>query len=130
MRILPQSTRIRYNNRTNLVCFLGRFSSIKPEVSSMARSRRRVQPRFWLILIALMLSAFALVWSSQQDLIEQREAMIEELTAAREELEIRIAESQRQLQFSKSDEYIERLARSELGLVMPDEVLYVSPQND
>ncbi|MBQ3223464.1 MAG: septum formation initiator family protein [Clostridia bacterium] len=96
----------------------------------MARSRRRVQPRFWLILIALMLSAFALVWSSQQDLIEQREAMIEELTAAREQMEIEIAEAQRQLQFSKSDEYIERLARSELGLVMPDEVLYVSPQND
>jgi len=96
----------------------------------MARSRMRVQPRFWLILIALMLSAFALVWSSQQDLIEQREAMIEELTAAREQMEIEIAEAQRQLQFSKSDEYIERLARSELGLVMPDEVLYVSPQND
>ena len=90
----------------------------------MARRVWRVKPRFWLLMMGVMLSLFSFVWSSQQELIEQKAALIEELQLTKENMEIEIAQAQRQLQFSKSDEYIERIARTR-GLVMPNEVLYV-----
>lgn len=96
----------------------------------MARSARRVKPRFWLILMVLMLSVYIVLTSSQRDLIEQQAAVIDELTLTKETMEVEIASAQRRLEFSKSDDYIERIARSELGLVMPDEVLYVQSNND
>jgi len=96
----------------------------------MARNARSVKPRFWLILMALFLSVFAYVTSTQNELLAQQNAVIEELTLAKEDMEKKIAAAQRRLEFSKSDDYIERIARSELGLVMPDEVLYVQQNND
>lgn len=95
------------------------------EVESMARYTRRVKPRFWLILMALMLLAFFWLYGTQESVIEQQEAAIAELTATKETMEVEIASAERKLEFSKSDDYIERIARSQLGLVMPDEVLYV-----
>lgn len=123
---LPPGEQMRYNIRTNLVCF-GRIDGGE---ESMARSARRVKPRFWLILMVLMLSVYIVLTSSQRDLIEQQAAVIDELTLTKETMEVEIASAQRRLEFSKSDDYIERIARSELGLVMPDEVLYVQSNND
>lgn len=91
----------------------------------MARGARRVKPRFWLILMALMLLVFFGLTSSQDELIAQQAAVIEELNMTKDTMEVEIASAQRRLEFSKSDDYIERIARSQLGLVMPDEVLYV-----
>ena len=76
----------------------------------MARRAWRVKPRFWLLMMGVMLSLFSFVWSSQQELIEQKAALIEELQLTKENMEIEIAQAERQLQFSKSDEYIERIA--------------------
>jgi len=96
----------------------------------MARNARSVKPRFWLILMALFLSVFAYVTSTQNELLAQQNAVIEEQTMATEDMEVKIVTSQRRLVFSRSDDYIESNARSDLGLVMPDEVLYVQQNND
>lgn len=89
----------------------------------------RVKPRFWLILMALMLSAFFALYTTQEDVIARQAEQIAELQGKKDDLEVRIAADTRKLEFSKSDEYIERVARS-MGMVMPGEVLYVEPKSE
>lgn len=94
----------------------------------MARGKKKVQPRFWLILIALTLAAFVYFYSAQETLMANQQAIIAELSDKKEQMTVEIAEAERKLEFAKSDEYVIRVARSSLGMVMPDEVLYV-PSN-
>ncbi|MDO4739390.1 MAG: septum formation initiator family protein [Eubacteriales bacterium] len=91
----------------------------------MARNSWRVKPRFWLILIVLILSVFMFLDANQNKMIDQREAVLQELQKTKEDLEVRVASDQRKLEFSKSDDYIERMARIHLQMVMPNEILYV-----
>ena len=92
----------------------------------MARAAKRVKPRFWLILMAVMLVAFFYLYSTQETMLRQQNEAIAQLRQTAEQMEADIAASTRKLEFSKSDDYVERIARSSLGMVMPEEVLYVS----
>jgi len=92
----------------------------------MARTVWRVKPRFWLLLMALVLSVFFGLYTAQEALIASNNAQIEELRQRKAGLEIEIASAERKLEFSKSDDYIERMARS-MGMVKENEVLYVLP---
>lgn len=92
----------------------------------MARYTLKIKSRFWFILMALMLIVSAIVTAEQNQTIAVQSARIAEMTATKENMEIDIASAERKLEFCKSDDYIERIARSQLGLVMPDEVLYVN----
>ena len=94
----------------------------------MAR-RKQVKARFWLILMAALLSLFFALYTSQENLIQQRSRYIQELLQQKTQLEIEIDSAERRLDFAKSDDYVERIARSQLGLIMPDEVLYVNSAN-
>lgn len=95
----------------------------------MARMSWRVKPRFWLILIALMLSVSFALYTAQEDIIANQAAQIESLHQQKVAMEIEIASAERKLAFSKSDEYIERIARS-WGMIKDNEVLYVQPENN
>ena len=86
----------------------------------------RIKPRFCLILIAVMLVVFTVsIGVSFHDLrtgaqrlsaVEaEYDAMLLELDQLREELA-----------FAGTDEYVERVARNELDMVMPGEIRYVS----
>lgn len=85
------------------------------------RKRRRVTPRFWFILGLVVLASIATsyvsgfidIWRMQKEM-----ARIEAEIAAAEE---RIEELRRELDYVQSQEYIEKVAREELGLVMPGE---------
>ena len=92
----------------------------------MARAVKRVKPRFWLILMAVMLVAFFYLYSTQEAVLRQQGELIAQLRQTAEQMEVDNAASARKLEFSKSDDYVERIARSSLGMVMPEEVLYVS----
>lgn len=89
----------------------------------------RVKPRFWLLLTAVMLCVFFAVYSSQKDVIVQQASALEELMQIKADLEVEIDSAERRFEFAMSDEYIERMARRECGLVMPDEILYQSAAN-
>lgn len=91
----------------------------------MARGKKKVQPRFWLIVITVTLAAFVYFYTAQETLMQSQQAIIRELSEKTEQMTVEIAEAERKLEFAKSDEYVIRVARSTLGLVMPDEVLYV-----
>lgn len=117
---------MRYNNRTNSVCFwLETQKNNANGGGGMPRNSWRVKPRFWLILIVLILSVFVFLDANQNKMIDQREAVLQELQKTKEDLEVRVASDQRKLEFSKSDDYIERMARIHLQMVMPNEILYV-----
>lgn len=86
----------------------------------------RIRPRFCLILIAVMLVVFTVsIGVSCCDLRSgakrlaaaeaEYDALLNELDYLREELA-----------FAGTDEYVERVARDELGMVMPGEIRYVS----
>ena len=85
-----------------------------------------INPRFCLILIAFMLVVFPVsirlsfhdlrAGAERLDAVEaEYNAMLLQLDSLREELA-----------FVGTDEYVERVARDELDMVMPGEVRYVS----
>lgn len=95
----------------------------------MARVVKRVKPRFWLLMMSLVLIVFFALYTAQEKVIATQASQIEELRQQKEEMEIEIASAERKLAFSKSDEYIERTARG-WGMIKEGEVLYVEPDNN
>ncbi len=93
------------------------------------RQRLRLTPRFWLIvalatfvyIAASYASGFLEVWRLRME-IRQVRAEIADTEARNQEL-------RNELEYLQSDEYIEKVAREELGLVKPGEtpVLFTSP---
>lgn len=57
--------------------------------------------------------------------LRQCDAQLSQLTAEKAEAESRLAEVQDLDRISKSDAYIEKVAREKLGLVQPDETVFV-----
>ena len=88
--------------------------------------RLRIRPKFWLIVIALMLISFGVSFAfSQRSLMEGRYALAE-ATAQRDALREEVETLKSTLAFSQTDDYVIRVARDELGMIMPGEIRYVS----
>lgn len=88
--------------------------------------RLRIRPRFCLILIGVMLIVFSVsLGVSRRDLRAGAEKLAQvqaEHAALSEQLEALSEE----LAYAQTDEYVERVARDELGLMRPGEIRYVS----
>ncbi len=91
----------------------------------MAR-KKRIKPRFWFMMMVVMLIAFGVVYLTEANYMEGQRANIAKLTQERNQLLAENATIERKIAFSKTDEYIERTARSELGLLKPGEVRFVA----
>lgn len=97
--------------------------------SGNARKRRlRVTPRFFGVIAALFLlsmavsyvSGFVEIWKIRREIrqVEEEIAQVEQ----------RNAQLREELEYLQSDEYIEKVAREELGLVKPGETaIFVAP---
>ncbi|MBQ9952477.1 MAG: septum formation initiator family protein [Clostridia bacterium] len=88
--------------------------------------RLKIRPRFCLFLIAVMIVVFgASIAVARHDLRagEAKLAQVQDEYAALQEQLVQLRE---ELAFSQTDEYVERVARDELGLLMPGEIRYVS----
>ncbi len=92
----------------------------------MSRSFRTVKPRFWLLLLAVIALTCTAVYASQQSYISRQREMIAELEAERTRLVEENADLQHQIDFTYTDEFIEREARSKLGLIKDGEILFES----
>ena len=88
--------------------------------------RRRVKPRFWGFMIGItlivFLASFAVMrirygYGAQRlaQAISERDALAAEADALGDQLE-----------YAQTDEYVVRVARDELNMIMPDEVQYVN----
>ena len=88
--------------------------------------RFRVAPRFYFFIIILMLALFALSFTLSQLRWQRLSAHADALEQTRAELAVRVRELGERLTYVQSDDYVERVARDELNMLMPGEVRYVS----
>ena len=90
----------------------------------MNKHVRFIKPRFWALLLGLLALTCTLVYSSQRRYMAQQTDTISALEAELASLLDENAVLQRKIDFTYTDEFIEREARSKLGLIKEDEILF------
>lgn len=101
------------------------FVVAEPKSGSKSRRRWRVTPRFWALAVAIFavymgvsyVSGFVQIWRMENEINRVR-AEIEAIEAQNQQL-------REELAYLLSDEYVEKVAREELGLVMPGETAVI-----
>ncbi len=88
--------------------------------------RKRVRPRFWLIVIAFLLILFGVSGLAAANTLKKGSAALSSLYEQRAALSSEREELSETYAFSQTDEYVIRVARSELGMLMPNEIRYIS----
>ena len=96
------------------------------KVKRLSRSFQTVRPRFWVILFSALAVAMISLYASQQRYIDRQNETVAELESQRDALIAANQQIQDQIDFTYTDEFIEREARGKLGLVKGDETLYQS----
>lgn len=87
--------------------------------------RYRIAPRFYVFLIAVMLIVFGVSFAVSYGRLQSE---IDQLNAAKAEqdaLTAEIAALKQEYTDIQTDEYVERIARDELGMLYPGEIRYV-----
>ena len=90
----------------------------------MNKHIRFIKPRFWALLLGLLALTCTVVYSSQRRYMAQQSDTIAALEAELTSLLDENAVLQRKIDFTYTDEFIEREARSKLGLIKEDEILF------
>jgi len=88
--------------------------------------RLNIRPRFWVIIIAIMLIAFSVSFAMAQHNLAEGRAVLEAALQERRMRKEQVADLQEELDYVLSDDYIIRVARNELDMLMQDEIRYVS----
>ncbi|MDL2206096.1 septum formation initiator family protein [Eubacteriales bacterium OttesenSCG-928-N13] len=88
--------------------------------------KRTVKPRFWLMLMGILLVVFLGVYVSQTSYMNHQDDQIAQLQQQRDDAANENAELERKINFSKTDAYVERVAREEFGLIKPGEIRFVA----
>lgn len=91
--------------------------------------KKTVKPRFWLLMIAVMAIVFCGVYISQGQYLTSQAESVQALERQKAQALDENAALQRKIDFAKTDEYIERVAREQLGLLKKNEVRYVTGGN-
>lgn len=92
----------------------------------MSKNIRFVKPRFWALLLGVLAITCTAVYASQRRYMSRQTDTIAVLEAERASLFDENAALQRKIDFTYTDEFIEREARSKLGLVKEGEILFES----
>ena len=88
--------------------------------------RISVRPRFWIFVIVLMLICFSASYAVTQMRYGQIIDHVSALTREKVNLMDRVNELSGQLNYVRTDDYVERIARDELNMIRPGEIRYVS----
>ena len=88
--------------------------------------RLRVKPRFWVILIVISLIVFCAGIAVAQRRYDQGAERLRRMQEERDAIILRANALSDQLEFAKTDDYVIRVARDELNMIMPGEVRYVT----
>lgn len=89
-----------------------------------------LKPRFWGFVALVMALVFGGVFISQSAYMGRQQERIAALEQRKAALVTENQSLTQQIEYTKTDEYIEREARQKLGLVKPGEVLYESSDPD
>jgi len=120
-----ESRRAALGAASRLLWRAGRLWAVtKDEVKQAVR--RRVKPRFWLFMIGVTLLVFAASFAVLQIRYAQGEQRLARVLGDRDRLAAEASALSDQLAFARTDDYIIRTARDELGMIMPGEVRYVN----
>ena len=87
---------------------------------------RRIHPKFWLFVIVLMLLVFGISFAFAQHSLSEGQAELDRVLAQRDALVDEVQTLRSTLEFTGTNDYVIRVARSELGMLMPGEIRYVS----
>lgn len=88
--------------------------------------RRRVKPRFWAFMIAVTLIVFLASFAVTNHRYAQGAERLRRVREDRDELILQAETLADKLAFAQTDDYVVRVARDELGMIMPGEVRYVN----
>ena len=91
--------------------------------------KRVIKPRFWLLMIGALLLIFACVYISQGQLMQRQNTRLTDLQAQLIQKQSTNAQLERKIAFAKTDEYVQRVAHEELGLLYEDEIKFVAAQS-
>lgn len=79
-------------------------------------------------LVFMLVTAYGVTWFEQKKVMDEKAADIAQLEATLAEMQLTAAALEADIEFSKTDAYIERLAREELGYVKAGEIKFVSAE--
>ncbi len=88
--------------------------------------RRRVKPRFWVFMIAVTLIVFCVSFLVAHHRYAQGAERLKQAQQERDEIILQANALSDELAFARTDDYVIRVARDELGMIMPGEVRYVN----
>lgn len=88
--------------------------------------RLRARPRFFFFLISAMAVAFCVSFAVSHQSLSAGERELAAVNAERRSLLDEVEALNARLEFAQTDEYVVRVARDELGMLMPGEIRYVS----
>lgn len=92
----------------------------------MFRKLLFVQPKFWLFVLSLLTIVSVWIYAAQAHSLTSQLRTLEELQAQHIAAIEANAAIQHNIDFTYTDEYIIREARSKLGMIMPGETLFKS----
>ena len=92
----------------------------------MSHYFQTIRPRFWVFFFAGLLCVLIALYMAQQNYIHRQEETIADLSAEYAALQDASAALEDKINYTYTDEYIEREARGKLGLIYEDETLYQS----
>ena len=81
-------------------------------------------------LVVLIVTAYGVTWFEQKKIMDEKRADIAQLEAQLAEMQLTAAAMEADIEFSKTDAYIERLARGELGYVKDGEIKFVAAESE
>jgi len=88
--------------------------------------RRRVKPRFWGFMIAVTLIVFLASFAVMRIRYGYGAQRLAQAQSECDALEVEAKSLGEQLDFAQTDEYVMRIARDELNMIMPGEIRYVN----
>ncbi len=91
--------------------------------------KKTVKPRFWLLMMAVLAVVFMSVYVSQGQYLTSQAASIQALEQQKAQALDENAALERKIAFAKTSEYVERVAREQLGLLKKNEVRFVAGGN-
>ena len=88
--------------------------------------RRRVKPRFWGFLIAVTMIVFLASFAVKRIRYGYGAQRLAQAISERDALAAEADALGDQLEYAQTDEYVIRVARDELNMIMPGEIRYVN----
>jgi cell division protein FtsB len=126
LKNLPENFSLREESRIRHRILL--LLRLRKAVCFVSR-KKTIKPRFWLLMMAVLVMVFGGVYLSQGQYLSTQAQHIAALEAEKAQALDQNAALERKIAFAKTSEYVERVARDQLGLLKKNEVRFVTGGN-